>query len=52
MLKTKKPFKILAIDPGTRYLGIAVLQNQELIYWAVKTIQRLKPSNIFSTPPI
>jgi Holliday junction resolvasome RuvABC endonuclease subunit len=32
--------KILAIDPGTREMGIAVLANQELEYYAVKTITR------------
>lgn len=39
MYKTKQVVKILAIDPGTRYMGIAAFENQELIYWAVKTIE-------------
>ena len=35
--KTKKP-TILAIDPGTRHLGIAVLDGDALVYHGVKTI--------------
>lgn len=35
----KKPKRILAVDPGTRYLGIVVMEDDELIYWAVKTIK-------------
>ena len=31
--------KILAIDPGTRELGVAVLSNAELLYYGVKTIR-------------
>jgi crossover junction endodeoxyribonuclease RuvC len=32
--------KILAIDPGTRQLGVAVLSDGELLYYAVKTIRK------------
>ena len=32
--------KILAIDPGTRELGVAVLTSGELLYYGVKTIRR------------
>jgi Holliday junction resolvasome RuvABC endonuclease subunit len=34
-----KPVRILAIDPGTRELGVAVLEGAELLYYAVKTIR-------------
>jgi len=29
--------RILAINPGTRYIGMAVLQGSELLDWGVKT---------------
>src|SRR5689334_9692549 len=32
--------RILAIDPGTRQLGIAVLSDGELLYYAVKTVRK------------
>jgi len=35
---TKKIPKILAINPGTRYLGIAVFEGPELLDWQVKVI--------------
>jgi len=31
--------RILAIDPGTKEIGIAVLDGAELVYYAVKTIR-------------
>jgi crossover junction endodeoxyribonuclease RuvC len=31
--------RILAIDPGTREIGIAVLDLDELVYYAIRTIQ-------------
>lgn len=31
--------RILAIDPGTRELGVAVLDGAELLYYAVKTVR-------------
>lgn len=34
----KNPLKILAINPGTKYLGIAVFQNNDLRDWAIKVI--------------
>lgn len=33
-----KPRKILAIDPGTRHLGVALLDNGRPIYHGVKTM--------------
>jgi len=37
---TKKPMRILAIDPGTRETGVAVLEGRELIYWGVKGFKK------------
>jgi len=34
----KRPLTNLAINPGTRYLGIAVLEGAELLDWGVKVI--------------
>lgn len=36
----KKNQKILAIDPGTREMGIAFLENDKLIYHGVKTFDK------------
>jgi hypothetical protein len=33
----KRPLNIIGINPGTRYLGIAVFQNSELLDWRIKT---------------
>ena len=41
-MKKIKVQKILAIDPGTRNIGIAFFDNGELIYYGVKIIQRMK----------
>ncbi len=42
-MKKIKSQKVLAIDPGTRHLGVAFFEGRELIYCGVKTILR-KPS--------
>lgn len=34
--------KILAIDPGTRIMGIALLEGEKLIYYGVKVIAKKK----------
>ena len=34
-----KQMKILAIDPGTREMGAAVLEGGQLVYYGVKTLQ-------------
>ena len=34
--------KILAIDPGTKNLGIALFEGKELIHYGVKTIPEMK----------
>ena len=42
MANQNKSFKILAIRPGTKYLGIAVLDDQNLVYWKIKLIRERK----------
>lgn len=36
----KKNNRVLAIDPGTHYIGVAVLDGVKLAYYGVKTLQR------------
>ena len=38
----KKNNRILAIDPGTHYMGVAVLDGKKLSYYGVKTLARRK----------
>jgi len=40
----KKTKKLLAIDPGTKHLGFALLEGSALIHFGVKTISEGKPS--------
>lgn len=40
-----KTLKILAIDPGTRNVGFALLDNSRLIHYGVKTILAAKPQD-------
>jgi Holliday junction resolvasome RuvABC endonuclease subunit len=35
----KEPLKIIGINPGTRYLGIAVFQGPEIMDWRVKVLK-------------
>ena len=35
----RRPLKIIGINPGTRYLGIAVLDGSELLDWKIKTLE-------------
>ncbi len=35
----KKPLKILAINPGSKYLGIALFERADLQYWGVKVFK-------------
>lgn len=35
----KKPLKIIGINPGTRYMGIAVFQGWELQDWQLKNME-------------
>ncbi len=39
MLKTKRPIRILGLDPGTRFWGWALLENEELHEHGVKTLK-------------
>ncbi|MBI4652127.1 crossover junction endodeoxyribonuclease RuvC [Candidatus Desantisbacteria bacterium] len=41
--KIKQPKRILAVDPGTRYFGVVVIEDGELIYYGVKTIKTNQP---------
>jgi Holliday junction resolvasome RuvABC endonuclease subunit len=34
-----KPLKILAINPGSKYLGIAISEASELKYWGIKVLK-------------
>ncbi len=36
--------RILAIDPGTRHMGVAVIQGDELLYYGVKSFKRKRPA--------
>jgi len=36
---TRRAIKIIGINPGTRYLGIAVLYGQELMDWRIKVLK-------------
>lgn len=36
---------ILGINPGTRFLGLAVLRNNDLVDWRVKAFNKVKWSN-------
>lgn len=35
----KKPLKIIGINPGTRYLGIAVFDGPELMDWRIRVLK-------------
>jgi crossover junction endodeoxyribonuclease RuvC len=37
-MTTKKRLKILAIDPGTKYMGVAFFEGKKLVYHSVVTI--------------
>ena len=34
----KKPLKILGLNPGSKYLSLAILQRADLRYWAIKVL--------------
>lgn len=38
----KKNNRVLAIDPGTHYIGVAVLDGTKLAYYGVKTLSKRK----------
>lgn len=35
----KKEINILAINPGTKYIGLAVFQGEDLNYWGIKVFK-------------
>ena len=39
-MRTRSKSTILAIDPGTRAMGVAVVENGDLIYHGVRTIPK------------
>jgi len=39
MTKKDKPIKILSIKPGTKHMALAILDNQDLVYWMIKKIR-------------
>ena len=39
----KEPLRIIGINPGTRYMGIAALQGTELMDWGVKNVSGKSP---------
>lgn len=39
---TRKPRRILAIDPGMQYLGVAIFEGEELIRYGVKTFPGMR----------
>jgi len=41
--------KILAIDPGTREIGVALLEGEDLLYYGVKSIRnRKRPQQVLN----
>lgn len=38
--------RILAIDPGARELGVAILEGAELLYYGIKTIRQRETSQV------
>lgn len=43
MQKIPSPIRILAVDPGVRYLGVAILDGEELVWYGVKTFADGRP---------
>lgn len=39
---SKNNSRILAIDPGTKWMGVAFMENEQLVYHTVKVIKRGK----------
>ena len=35
----KKEVNILAVNPGTKYVGIAVFRGPDLVYWGIKVLK-------------
>ncbi len=43
MKKTPSTIRVLAVDPGIRYLGAAVLDGEEILWYGVKTFDDCRP---------
>src|SRR5437867_3294285 len=41
---TNDVLRILAVDPGTRHMGVAIVQGEELLYYAVKSFKEKRPA--------
>jgi len=35
----KKEINILAVNPGTKYVGLAVFRDSDLVYWGIKVLK-------------
>ncbi len=35
----KNPLKILGLNPGSKYLALAILQGSDLRYWGIKVLK-------------
>jgi len=46
MPKKKNKLKTLAIDPGTQEMGIAILEDEDLAYYGVKTLKKKRPAKV------
>lgn len=46
LAKKKNRNRILCVDPGTREMGIAVMEDAELIYYGVKTLKKKRPTSV------
>jgi Holliday junction resolvasome RuvABC endonuclease subunit len=40
----KEPLRILAVNPGTRYLGVAIFRGPEILDWGVKVVGGKTPA--------
>lgn len=38
--------RILAVDPGTRYMGLAILAGSDLVYYAVRRLSHERPADV------
>ena len=43
-MKRENNIRVLGIDPGTKYIGFALLEGEKLVHHGVKTIPRLHTS--------
>jgi Holliday junction resolvasome RuvABC endonuclease subunit len=41
-----KKHRLLAIDPGSREMGIAVLDETQLVYYGVKSLKKFRPQKV------